>query len=178
MKVAITGHTRGIGQEIANFFQEQGAEIVGFSKSTGFDISQQSVREQIIEQAQDCDIFVNNAFVADEENSQLLMLRMIISKWTNKDKTIINISSRASDSVNDPIFPFPKYARAKYKLDQLCLPPSMFPYIINLKPGTIDTDMTRSRMVRKMQTSSITKVLKFILDNKEDFKVRSITFTP
>ena len=178
MKVAITGHTRGIGLAIANFFREQGAEIVGFSKSTGYDISDESVRSQIIEAVKDCDVFVNNAYVNNDENSQLKMLSTVLSNWSGKNKIVINIGSRSSDAVNDPGFAFPKYARDKHKLDQLCLPVSMFPYVINLKPGTVDTDMTKTRMVKKMQVSSLIKVLQFILDNKDEFKVRSITFTP
>jgi nucleoside-diphosphate-sugar epimerase len=178
MKIAITGHSRGIGAAIASYFSEQGHEIVGFSKSTGHDISQQETREQILELANDCDIFVNNAFVFDEANSQLEMLKMMTRKWVGQDKMIINIGSRSGDSFDDPSFPFPNYAKMKYKQDQYCRVPSRFPYIINLRPGTVDTDMTKTRMVRKMDTSSITKVLHFILENKNEFLIRSITFTP
>jgi NAD(P)-dependent dehydrogenase (short-subunit alcohol dehydrogenase family) len=178
MKVAITGHTRGIGLAIATYFQENGHEVLGFSKSTGYDISSSEIRDQIAELSNDCDIFVNNAFVMDEENSQFEMLKVITRKWTGQNKTIINISSRSGDSHDDPAFPFPSYAKMKYRLDQYCKVPARFPFIVNLRPGSVDTDMTKSRVVRKMNTSSVVKVLHFILENKDEFLIRSITFTP
>jgi len=73
-KIAITGHTWGIGRAIFSYFRKDPTNIViGFSRSNGFDISDSSKRQEIIKQSIDCDIFVNNANVEDDD-SQLYML--------------------------------------------------------------------------------------------------------
>jgi nucleoside-diphosphate-sugar epimerase len=60
MKVAITGHTHGIGKEIYNYFLKNNYEVKGFSRSTGYDISSSTKRKKILENIKDFDIFVAN----------------------------------------------------------------------------------------------------------------------
>ena len=59
MKIAITGHTKGIGKACADVFSEH--EVIGFSRSNGFDI--QAI-EPILDSSNDCDVFINNASVS------------------------------------------------------------------------------------------------------------------
>jgi NADP-dependent 3-hydroxy acid dehydrogenase YdfG len=56
MKVAVTGHTSGIGKAIYEKYQPNS---VGFSRSNGFDITKDI--KKILKACKDCDIFVNNA---------------------------------------------------------------------------------------------------------------------
>ena len=58
MKIVITGHTRGIGKAFYDHFVNLGHEVVGVSRSTGFDIPNDINR--IVELATNCDLFVNN----------------------------------------------------------------------------------------------------------------------
>ena len=37
-KVAVTGHTSGIGKEIYEYCQFHGADVKGYSRSNGFDL--------------------------------------------------------------------------------------------------------------------------------------------
>ena len=53
MNFLITGHTKGIGKAIYDKFGGK-----GLSKSTGFDISKDSIKYHL----QDVDVFVNNAY--------------------------------------------------------------------------------------------------------------------
>ena len=62
MKVAITGHTKGIGRAIADLYYTD--EVVGFSRSNGYDISVEESISRIITESLECDIFVNNAYHA------------------------------------------------------------------------------------------------------------------
>lgn len=176
MKVAITGHTKGIGLEIANYFTAQGAEVLGFSKSTGYDVSDAEVRTRILEEIADCDVFVNNAWTP-KNNGQLRMLEGVAEAWSGKDKMIINVSSRASDSVNDPGFPWRDYARLKKEQDMFCQSEHKGLWVLNLKPGNVNTAMTLGKLVPKMEVSSISNILEFVLGNKDSFRIRSITFT-
>ena len=91
MKVAITGHTRGIGAAIASRFDD----VVGFSKTTGYDLSDNKVIKQIVEEAQDCDIFINNAYYGD---AQAKLLYKMYERWQHTPKLIINIGAVSSDT--------------------------------------------------------------------------------
>ena len=59
MKIAITGHSRGIGKELFDIFKEDN-QVEGFSRSNGYDISTQ--HQLISRSIKDCDIFINNAW--------------------------------------------------------------------------------------------------------------------
>jgi hypothetical protein len=59
MKIAITGHTRGLGLVIYNHLISQGHEVIGLSSSNGYHLP--GSIEQVIKIAQSCDFFFNNA---------------------------------------------------------------------------------------------------------------------
>ena len=63
MKIAITGHTRGIGKACADVFRHD--TIYGYSRSNGYDIKD---AEDIFKSAEDCDVFINNAYSPDDQN--------------------------------------------------------------------------------------------------------------
>lgn len=58
MNIAITGHTAGIGQALADVLQHRGHNIVGLSKRHGDNIRN---TPKILEKISPCDIFINNA---------------------------------------------------------------------------------------------------------------------
>jgi nucleoside-diphosphate-sugar epimerase len=58
MKVAITGHTRGIGQALFNELTKKGHLVVGYSRSTGYDISEIDTQTKILEEIKDYDVFI------------------------------------------------------------------------------------------------------------------------
>lgn len=86
MRVAVTGHTNGIGKALYSRLDN----AVGFSLSTGYDITSPIHRSQILENIKDCDVFVNNAF---DRYGQCEMLFDVWKLWKDTDKTIINIGS-------------------------------------------------------------------------------------
>ncbi len=89
MKYAVTGHTYGIGQRL-----HERVGGLGFSKSTGYDITNPEVRQEIIKNCKDIDVFINNA-PADFGQSELLL--ELWEAWRDKDKTIINVGSRIAE---------------------------------------------------------------------------------
>lgn len=91
MKVAITGHTRGIGDGLYKFFN---TDVKGFSKSTGYDINSFNDRCKIISESADCDIFINNAH---SNFGQTCMLIDLFREWKDLDKSIINVGSRVTE---------------------------------------------------------------------------------
>lgn len=100
-KVAITGHTRGIGKALYDYFLSTGHEVIGFSKSTGFDISNNEVVNAIIEQTIDCDLFINNAYHRMQQTNIAKLWQK--THWNSKH-FIVNMSSVAGDPLmNTPV---------------------------------------------------------------------------
>lgn len=122
MKYVITGHKRGIGKGCYDLFTADGHEVIGLSKTDGFDIRDPNIRKEIIEQSLDADVFINNAsgyFLPDstpenirEENNSVWdeegyfpQTRMFMEIWEhffNKEKTVVNINSAIKYSSTTP----------------------------------------------------------------------------
>ena len=95
MKIAITGHTAGIGQAIAAQYQSQGHEIVGISRREGHNIK---VIPKICDLIESCDMFVNNAQAGFAQTELLFEMS---KRWKNSRKHIIVISTMMTqDSVS------------------------------------------------------------------------------
>ena len=132
MKVAITGHTKGIGRAIANLYPDH----LGFSRSNGYDISVETSREQIVHESLDCDIFVNNAYHIDAQSK---LFKMMFEVWRDDEsKTIVNIVSRSRyDTHTDR-----EYSNMKRDLGSVANPGFMYDRkcrIINISPGWVAT---------------------------------------
>lgn len=93
MKYAITGHSQGIGKCL---FEKMSPNVIGFSRSNGYDINSKEDRMRIIEQSKDCDIFINNA---ESNFAQTYLLIELFKEWKDTNKTIINVGSRISEIV-------------------------------------------------------------------------------
>ncbi len=66
MKIAITGHTSGIGKEIYDKFKEVSCrEIIGMSRSNGYDIEHNF--DKIVEEATGAEMFINNAYRGSQQ---------------------------------------------------------------------------------------------------------------
>ena len=106
MKVAITGHTKGLGKSLSALFN-----TVGMSRSNGFDIKNS---QQIIEHSKHCDVFINNAY---DGYGQLDLLYDLYSVWKDdSSKTIVTIGSMASNAAEWRLKPC-KYSTVKKALD-------------------------------------------------------------
>lgn len=90
MKIAITGHKKGIGKAFAEQLKSRGHDIVGISRSDGENIRRTKHTASIIEP---CDLFINNAisFYAQTE-----LLFEVWHRWrdTVDPKHIWNISTK------------------------------------------------------------------------------------
>ena len=87
MKIAITGHTKGIGKALADAYQSRGHEIVGLSRTTGHDIHNTLSCADLIES---CDMFINNAHA---DFAQTILLVEMAKRWQDTHKHIVNIGS-------------------------------------------------------------------------------------
>lgn len=97
MKIAITGHKRGIGQEFAKQLTERGHIIVGISRSDGENIRRTAHTASMIEP---CDLFINNAI---SMYAQTELLFEVWHRWnkSNEIHHIWNISTKVCEYTED-----------------------------------------------------------------------------
>jgi hypothetical protein len=69
MKCVITGHTQGVGKSFYNHFQSIGWEVIGLSRSNGYDIKENF--DKVVDAVRGCDLFINNAY-RDQQQLELL----------------------------------------------------------------------------------------------------------
>ena len=69
MKCLITGHTKGIGKALYDTFVLMGFEVIGVSRSNGYDISERY--QDIVALAETCDLVINNAYCQDYQTRLL-----------------------------------------------------------------------------------------------------------
>lgn len=165
MKVVITGHSRGIGKGIYEYFVKNNYEVIGFSKSNGYDISDENIRNEIILECLDSNIFVNNAYNNHDE-SQLFLLKGVSEIWKESKNIIINISSR-NDKLDNT------YGIQKRKLNDFCSKIKS-PHILNMKIGYVDTERVKNIKQNKMEVNEVVKILDYCLTS--NVKIEEIKF--
>lgn len=69
MKMVITGHTYGIGKALYDSFKSAEWEVVGLSRSNGYDIAADF--DRVVEAATGADLFINNAY-RDKQQTRLV----------------------------------------------------------------------------------------------------------
>ena len=144
--IAIVGHTRGIGRAIAELYKDKGYQVIGMSRSNGFDITVD--QEKIVGAVRDCDLIVINAHAG---RSQLDLLKSVYARYHNDRKKVAVITSTSGtpegkdDDFTDK--DYQQYCDDKRELigyitelqDDL-LPRAMSIY--DVCPDVVDTEMT------------------------------------
>lgn len=87
MKIAITGHTAGIGRAFAEQLAERGHEILGISRREGENIRRIPHTVSLINP---CDMFINNAQTG---YAQTELLYEVWNRWQGQERYIWNIST-------------------------------------------------------------------------------------
>lgn len=136
MKIAITGHSAGIGQALSTIYTEQGHEVVGLSRRNGYNIRSIPKVASVIES---CDMFINNAQVGF---AQTELFWEVWNRWRGQNKTIINISTQMTNNSVAPREEWDQYIIQKKALElahSQCQERSQLPKLILVKPGAIAT---------------------------------------
>jgi hypothetical protein len=119
MKVVITGHTYGIGKALYDSFKSAEWEVVGLSRSNGYDIDADF--DQVVEVATGADLFINNAY-RDKQQTKL------VHALKNKVKKMIVMGSV---SRLYPELIHTDYVQDKQELAEACR-------LISIDPASID----------------------------------------
>ncbi len=97
MKIAITGHKKGIGKEFARQLEALGHEVIGISRSDGENIRRTMHTASLIEP---CDLFINNAI---SMYAQTELLFEVWHRWAEIKEAhhIWNVSTKLCESDKD-----------------------------------------------------------------------------
>jgi NADP-dependent 3-hydroxy acid dehydrogenase YdfG len=112
MKIAITGHTAGIGQALAHQFECAGHTIIGLSKREGNNIR---VIPKIADQVEPCDMFINNAQAG---YAQTDLLFEMARRWQGTGKHIVVISTMMTQ---DPVSCLSGLDMDQYRVQKVAL---------------------------------------------------------
>ena len=170
MKIGITGHTKGLGKAFADMFEQAGHEVVGFSRSNGYDINEKI--DDIVNASKDLDIFINNAYAYWAQGE---LLKRMVAEWEGTDKVIVNISSKMS-LLSEP----PEYAKdyAYNKAHQNSFIAKRYimssPQILNVNLGLVDTDMSKGFQAKKMNPQDVAKLIGELLKYRKLIYVQEI----
>lgn len=139
MKIAITGHSAGIGMALATIYESLGHEIVGLSRRNGYNI--RSV-PKLIPLIESCDVFINNAQVGF---AQTELLFSVYKLWEGiPGKKIINISTIMASM---PTCLTPGLDMLTYRVQKVALEEAHkqlahlqnWPKLILIRPGAVAT---------------------------------------
>lgn len=141
IKIAITGHTKGIGKALFDYYTARGIPVTGFSRSNGYDIGRGEDQERIINETVDCDLFINNAYF---RYAQVDLLQRWYGYHQKKPNyMIVNMSSLAGDACMHlgKVYPYGLHKKALDDASyQMNIAAGCKCKIINIKPGHVKTD--------------------------------------
>jgi len=175
MKIAITGHTAGIGQALAKIYEHQGHTIIGLSRRNGYNI--RSITK-IVSIVKDCDVFINNAQVGFAQTELLFAL---YKEWQGlSNKKIINIGSFM---ISEPVSPLPGIEMTEYYVQKLTLEESIKqlryhhtgPKLCLIKPGMIATQPGQTSPRPYADVNIWAQKIIDILDAGKDLEVHELS---
>lgn len=172
MKVAITGHTQGIGKAIFDEMTKRSYQVHGYSRSNGWDISLQEIRTQIVNETSDFDVFINNAYYPI---AQFELLRSLVGQWHGTKKLIVNVGSKSVYADVVPDFA-QDYVKDKQKQHEFINSRRLQsrPQILNLTLGLVDTHMSSRFLAEKLSPAEVAVTLVNLLEIKDRISVQAL----
>ena len=143
---------------------------MGFSKSNGYDITDKEDRLKIINEASDCDVFINNAH---EGFGQVLMLTELFDAWRMEEKLIINIGVDSVPYTNWQVvhkqYPVEKMA-LHAQCEMLHNDNERKCKITNLALGYVDTEFNKDHVGPKLSYDEILNTVEWIVEQPAEIK--------
>jgi len=170
-KIAVIGHTRGIGKAIAELYKGKGYQVIGMSRSNGYDITVE--QEKIVDAVRDCDLIVINAHAG---RSQLDLLKSVYGRYHNDSKKVAVITSTSgTPEGRDKDFDhvdYLQYCNDKQELigyiselQEDLLPRPMSVY--DVCPDVVDTEMTKGlwTTLPKLETKEVAQAVSYCFES-------------
>ena len=203
LKIAVTGHTSGIGKAIYDMGILQGYDVVGFSRATGFNlknIGKQYTTDKDFDQHQrfeytedtqrflreikDYDVFINNAHL---QWSQVDLLYAVYEMWQKQNKSIICIGSTAKDH-NEPAEVTKPYYHQKIALETIVDNFGVYGKgkckVSIVRPGWVDTGLfdkqpeykrTIPMGIKTIPSDKIAESVYYILNQPKNVYIKNIS---
>ncbi len=175
MKIAITGHSAGIGKALAEIYKSKGYEVIGLSRRNGYNI--RSI-PKIVSVVKECDILVNNAQAGF---AQTELLFAMFKEWQGKENTkIINISTLMTA---EPVSPLPGIEMTEYYVQKIALEEAVkqlrfyhnWPKLCLVKPGAIATQPGQTSPRPYADVDTWAQRIVDILDSGPDLEIQEIS---
>ena len=181
MKIAITGHSKGIGKACFDLLSKE-HNVIGFSRSNGFNIKEP---KKIFSASVGCDVFINNAYIMNTDD-QLNLFKIFFKEWKdNPNKFIVNIGSKSKYYPYNPNMPnlttnfrsSKGYNDSKTELAKVIYDKQLFTpkkcRISNINPGYTNTDLI-ARLVNKVNMLSpqeVANTVKWVIEQPKHIEV-------
>ena len=170
-KIAIIGHTKGIGKAIADLYKKKKYQVIGLSSSNGYDL--QCSQVEIMEQLDDCPLVVINAYVG---GGQMTLLKRIYGKYLFENKKVAVITSTSGTPIGeDEDLQNPEY------IDYCKNKKNLIDYIEELQqellnkplsvydvcPDVVDTDMTKGLWedLPKLKATEVAEAVRYCFES-------------
>lgn len=186
IKVAITGHTSGIGQSIHDMLDLTAdlsvwGQVQGYSRSNGWNLAEAGGKlllEEILDY--DPDIFFNNAWHPGVQN---YLCKKLHNKWKDTNKVIVNTGSITAYVPGNILDERNVYAQDKKALSDYCILESFtYPYknkcqVINFSWGFVETGLIESNTIDREALIDVHDAANIMIDHAENayFKLEKYT---
>jgi len=172
MKIAVTGHTKGIGKACVTRLSKQ-HEIIGFSRSNGYDISEFNGIAKIRNECRECDVFINNAYSG---RAQERLFNLFWEDWKNYTRTIININSvvkypQVYPKTFDPSYKKEKELLEKASGDVVWSTEGIKCRILNINPGLVKTELGHD----SLDPDTVAECIEWALNQPQDIQIYDLT---
>ena len=171
MEIAITGNNSGIGLALEKIFPFAD----NYSRTNGYDLTEERCIDRISRSAFKNDVFVNNAHCGFK---QVELLYSMFNVWQDLDKTIICIGSNSNEGNKDFVS---SYAVEKDALEKACDQLNNLGAkckVILIKPGYVDTPRVAGIKAKKIDPADIAKFIHYMLISPKSFWIPKITMVP
>jgi NAD(P)-dependent dehydrogenase (short-subunit alcohol dehydrogenase family) len=177
MKIAITGHSAGIGQALYEIFQSNGHEVIGLSRRNGYNIRS---LPKVLEIIKSCDVFINNAQVGFAQTELLFAL---YKEWQGiENKKIINISTFMT---SEPVSALPGIEMTEYYVQKTALEEAIkqlrylrnWPKLCLVKPGAVATQPNQTSPKPYADVHTWAQKIVDMLDLGADLEIQEIALT-
>ena len=170
-KIAIIGHTKGIGKAIADLYRKKNYRVVGLSRSNGYDLA--TNQEAIITKIADCDLVVVNAYAG---TGQYQLLKRIYSSFHHHYKKIAVITSTSGtpEGKDEDNYgaDYNEYCWHKEHLIQYVsdLQEDLFTKplsVYDICPDVVDTDMIKGmwESLPKLKTNEVAEAVRYCFES-------------
>lgn len=173
-KIAITGHSKGLGKILFDNYTEKGFNVFGASRSNGFNLEKDEHLHRFCKEIIDYDVLINNA----PGSFQAKVFTHMHKLWYEQKKVIMNIGSRTTQF---PVSKAMQYGAEKSALDFLTRSTQHFgpeyPAVLLIRPGYFAGVRSYNKDAPKMNPDHVAELVMFMIENSFRYKILDLVVT-